>query len=498
MKKLFTLFFALAASVGTMFAESGTCGDNLTWDLTNGVLTISGTGAMYDYGRNNPPFWNSPEYHSSITSIVINNGATSIGSSAFIGCDNLTTVTIPNSVTSIGESAFGGCYSLTSIQIPNGVTSIGDYTFQMCTSLTAVTIPNNVTSIGDGTFSYCRALTSVTIPNSVTYIGNDAFYECTGLTSPVYNEHVFAYMPRTYTEAYSIPEGIKSIAGGAFKYCTGLTSVTIPNSVTIIGDAAFEECRGLLSVDIPNSVTSIGEKAFHMCGYLTTLTIPNSVTSIGMGAFTECRSLTSMTCYAVTPPTLGQYVFFSVDNSIPLYVPAGSINLYKSSDQWNEFTNILPISAEETETTDVKTVTTKNSVYVTWPAVDGAYTYELVIRDKSGNVVCTLVFNAQGQLMSIVFNAPSRDGAPQQTQTAGFAFTITGLEEGTEYNLTITAKDKNGQEIDQKNMSFYTDSPQAIEDIQTDAPQATKVLMDGHIYILRGEHVYDTEGKMVK
>ena len=253
-----------------------------------------------------------------LTSIEIPNSVTSIGASAFLGCSGLTSVTIPNSVTSIGGSAFCGCKSLTSVTIPNSVTSIGDHAFQSCTGLTSVTIPNSVTSIGEEAFRectgltsieipnsvtsigshafyYCSGLTSVTIPNSVTEIGDGAFYHCTGLTSPVYNAHVFAYMPTSYSGAYAIPEGIKNIAGYAFYGCTGLTSVTIPNSVISIGGSVFYECNSLTSIIIPNSVTYIGYRAFAYCSGLTSVTIPDSVTSIGQYAFYRCTSLKSVT-----------------------------------------------------------------------------------------------------------------------------------------------------------------------------------------------------------
>lgn len=229
--------------------------------------------------------------------------------------------------------------------------------------------------------------------------------------------------------------------------------------------------------------------------------IGNGVTSIGSGAFCYCSNLTSMTCYAITPPSLSSSVFYDTPRGkIPLYVPAGSVDSYKSAKQWKDFGSILPISAQdaETETTTVTTTTTENAVDITWPSVTGAATYELVIKDKEGNVICTLIFNSAGQLTSIAFYAPSRDGAPQHTQTAGFAFTVTNLEPGTEYDLTITAKNANGQEIDKKNISFHTNWPNGIEDIHIDSDKPVKVLHDGHIYILRGEHVYDVQGKMVK
>ena len=257
-KKLFTFLLAIVASVGTLFAESsGTCGENLTWTLSDdGVLTISGTGAMTDYSYSSSAPWYSSR--SSITSVIISDGVTSIGSEAFDGCSGLTSVTIPNSVTSIGNSAFVSCTGLTSVTIPNSVTSIGDCAFQICSSLTSIEIPNSVTSIGENAFSDCISLTSVTIPNSVTSIGDGAFYKC-----------------------------------------SSLTSVTIPNSVTSIGDYAFQGCSSLTSVTIPNSVTSIGYYAFRDCSSLTSVTIGNSVTSIGDDAFYKCSSLTSVVWSAI-------------------------------------------------------------------------------------------------------------------------------------------------------------------------------------------------------
>ena len=106
--------------------------------------------------------------------------------------------------------------------------------------MTSISIPNSVTSIGDWAFAWCDGLTSITIPNSVTSIGMGAFDGCTGLTSPIYNDHLFAYMPTSYSGAYIIPDGIKQIAGKAFYGCSGLTSVYVP-SHTEIGEDAFPD-----------------------------------------------------------------------------------------------------------------------------------------------------------------------------------------------------------------------------------------------------------------
>ena len=197
---------ALAADI----VDSGTCGaegdgSNLTWTLDReGVLTISGSGDMYDYGLSDAPWYG---IRSRVKSAVIADGVTSIGYKAFDDCTSLTSVTIPDSVTSIGDSAFSGCTSLTSVTIPDSVTSIGGWAFYECTSLTSVTIPDSVTSIGNGAFKGCTSLTSVTIPGSVTRIGVGAFASCTSLTS------------------VTIPDSVTRIGKQAFDYCTSLTDV---------------------------------------------------------------------------------------------------------------------------------------------------------------------------------------------------------------------------------------------------------------------------------
>ena len=166
-------------------------------------------------------------------------------------------------------------------------------------------------------FNACSSLTSVTIPDIITSIDMNAFGNCTGLTS------------------VTIPNSVTSIGGSAFRGCSGLTSVTIGNSVTSIGSNAFSGCEGLTSVTIPNSVTSIGSNAFESCSGLTSVTIPNSVTSIGGSAFLGCSGLTSVTIQATTPPTLNSTNAFDNTNNCPIYVPAESVDAYKTATNWS-------------------------------------------------------------------------------------------------------------------------------------------------------------------
>ena len=210
---------------------------------------------------------------STLETIIIPEGVTSIGYRAFYTCDGLTSVIIPESVTSIGDSAFSVCRSLTSVNIPDSVTSIGNRAFYNCHSLTSVNIPDGVTSIGDYAFEGCDGLTSVAIPDSVTTIGDSAFSDCNGLAS------------------VTIGNSVTTIGNSAFSSCNILTSVTIGNSVTTIGDYAFRYCDDLASVTIPDSVTSIGRYAFADCTSLTSVTIGNSVTTIGEEAFYRCFNI---------------------------------------------------------------------------------------------------------------------------------------------------------------------------------------------------------------
>ena len=391
----------------TRFASviSGSCGENLTWTLTpDGVLTISGTGAMDGYrvsylsdgvvySTGTP--WEA--YRSSIKSIIIKSGVTSIGMGVFAGCSNLTSVAIPSSVTSIGSFSFYYSMGLASVTIPSGVTSIGNSAFAYCSGLTNVTIPDSVTSIGNSAFAYCSGLTNVTIPDSVTSIGNSSFAYCIGLTS------------------VSIPASVTSIGNEAFSGCTSLTSVSIPASVTSIGNEAFSDCSSLTdvyyggsmmdwvaadgnisgivsanttihfrddlydkgncgenvewaltldgtltisgtgamtdyynsgatpwhsvcsqikSVIIEDGVTRIGNYAFSYCDALAGVTIPDSVTTIGEQVFKDCKALTSMTIPG-SVTMIGDWAFDGCDALTDIYYGGYGIDWLSASGNYS-------------------------------------------------------------------------------------------------------------------------------------------------------------------
>ena len=181
-KKLLSVILAIlmiASAVPIAFASDtiakGTCGIDLSWTLTfDGVLTISGSGDMYDYSSISP----FTSYASYIETVVFDERLTSIGDNAFMGCVNVTSITLPDSVKSIGIFAFSNCTGLTSINIPDGVTCIEYASFSGCSALKSITISLNTTSIEEKAFYGCESLVFVVIPAGITSIGNDAFYNC--------------------------------------------------------------------------------------------------------------------------------------------------------------------------------------------------------------------------------------------------------------------------------------------------------------------------------
>ena len=476
--KILNLFLLLVTSMGTMFAEKVQIG-NLYYNLdaTNQTAEVTSQNDSY-------PYWSTTLSTADIPTSVTYMGKTysvrAIGGSAFSCCSTLTSVTIENGVISIGEHAFESCTSLTSVTIPNSIISIGRHAFESCTSLTSVIIPNSVISIEEYSFDFCSSLSSVTIGNHVTSIGFKAFECCNSLTS------------------LTIGNSVTSIGKCAFEYCRGLTSVTIPNSVISIEKYAFHGCSSLTSLIIPNSVISIGEGAFSVCKNLSSIVFGTGIKVVEPVAFGGCRVIETIICYSQLPPAVTQLTFDGLPYNTIIYVPADYLETYKAHDFWGLY-DVRPLGAKSTETTNVNVNPTENTAEVAWPAVSGAATYELVIKDKSGNVICTLIFNAQGQLTSIAFNAPSRNNAPQQTQAAGFAFTITGLNRGTSYDLVLTSKNSNGETIQTKTVSFTTTgNAQSVENILGGNAQSTKILRNGQLFILRGEKTYTLQGQEVK
>ena len=188
MKRMLSLILALcmvftilpaAAATETTEVASGTCGENLTWVLTeDGTLTISGEGEMRDFYLDGPELlpvtpWNS----SNVKKLVIEEGVTSIGFYAFQKHYALEVAELPTTLLTIGPEAFLGS-GIRDISIPESVTSIGWSAFLDCDNMTSIQIPDGVGWLSVHTFCGCDNLKTVTLGASVGGFYDIVGYDC--------------------------------------------------------------------------------------------------------------------------------------------------------------------------------------------------------------------------------------------------------------------------------------------------------------------------------
>ena len=253
------------------------------------------------------------------------------------------------------------------------VTKIGDEAFYNCSKLASITIPAKVTTIGDKALFLCHALEEITIPDSVTSIGQSAISSCNNLMQ--------------FKGKFASPDGRCLIVNGRLVSFApaGVVSYTIPDGVTSIDKQAFYAGRGgLASVVIPDSVSKIGQWAFSETPTLTDVIIGSGVTYIDYGAFSACGSLTRLYCHATTPPTLGQSVFNANVNGRKIYVPASSVDAYKSDATWSSYAS------------DIVADTTVPSNQIHYTSTDGKVITPYSTNAFGANIVSNTYSNGKG------------------------------------------------------------------------------------------------------
>ena len=247
-------------------------------------------------------------------------------------------------------------------------------------------------------------------------------------------------------------------------------------------------------VILERGITGIGNNAFNGFVKLGKIELPSTLSSIGGNAFAGCRKLYDIYSYAVEPPVAENTSF--ANYNVYLHVPCDNLRDYQMDAVFGSFKYIQCIGAENTTTDGTVTVTpSDNEAVFVWRADESAATYNLEIR-KDGEVFCTLIFNANGQLTSIAF-APVRNGqthrAAEQT-AAGFRFTVTGLSESTHYTFGMTVKDATNATLQTYTGEFNTTGVATSLDNTTTETTAQKVIRDGQVLILRGDKTYTPMG----
>ena len=449
---------------------------------------------------------------SSLTSVTIPNSVTSIGYNAFSDCSSLTSVTIPNSVTSIGSSAFYGCDSLSFVVIGSGVTSVEYSAFRDCpidtvysrnptppqlesgyrqepfTSKPVCCIPCGATSSYKN--SSWKDYMSKFVEGNVYFLNTSVSDSLAGRIETIReltcDEATFQAIPNVGYEFVQWSDGVadalrtlnltqdttliaefRQLFDG--KCGDNLYWKHYDDKIIIHGEGAMYDYAAdsvpwyqfrdiVKTVEVFDGATSIGNNAFTLCKNLNTLTLSGTIENIGENAFGGCRMLFDIYCYVLFPPIASETSF--INYNAYLYILCDYQRYYAVDMVFGNFRNMQCIGTQSTPTDSMVITPSYNDVTITWPTESNAGSYTLAIN-KDGEVFCTLTFNATGQLTGIAF-APSRNGqrhAPAATQaTNGFTFTVTGLEEGTDYSYNLVIKDNSGKTLQTYSGEFRTQS----------------------------------------
>ena len=351
---------------------SGTCGENVKWNLSkDGTLTITGNGPMMDYAYNDPAPWY--DQCASVRSVIIGDGVTSIGRDAFADCVNLTDITIPKGVTDIGDSAFNCCSSLTSVMIPEGVTTIRGSTFMNCSDLTEIILPEGLTTIEYAAFNDCVSLREVNFPESLTTVHHYAFADCESLreitfpaalsfigqfaiascevdsitflgSAPTIGSWVFSALAATVYYPCGDPTWSKGIMQNYqgdmlwqenHKYVDGVCSVCgktrDPYSGSCGKDLQWQlDDQGTLKVtgtgNMKHYASPTDTPWYEMRPFIRAVEIGEGVTSIGAYGFAACSNLTKVTIGSGVT-IIGRYAFKDCKRLTSVVLPEGTTTI---------------------------------------------------------------------------------------------------------------------------------------------------------------------------
>lgn len=330
---------------------AGACGENLNWvyDVMGQTLTISGSGAMYDWPNALDRQWR--EYAADVKTIVWADGCapTSIGENAFKDFTNLTcSISIPETVTKIGANAYTGCKNTgTTLNIPAAVQEIGAEAFKNHKEIGTIYFGDNEHD------------------SQLQTVGADAFRDMAnnagGLRSVYYYGTMADWANIDFANFYSTPMQNWSESHPVSFFFNGakLTSISIEPGTTVIKPQVFFNMKDVTgAVTIPSTVTSIGERAFNGTA-ITSVTIGDEehgseLTSIGSFAFGSVKTLTDVTVYAMTAPTNASTSNFDSKafNEATLRVHAMAKKSYANETTWKQFKNVVTFGKMELALSD--------------------------------------------------------------------------------------------------------------------------------------------------
>ena len=359
---------------------SGKCGDSATWTLDNtGTLTISGTGATYNYDMdddgNSAAPWCTKARIQRVNKVVVNSGITELGYSMFSNCTQLTSVSLPSGLKRIGSCLFLGCTRLSAITIPSSVTTIESNAFTHCDSIAAITLPGGLRTMGDAVCSQMAKLTTATVSGGVTYLSNYAFNDCPSL------------------KTITLPNTVRSIGICAFRYDTALKDVYFNGSVTqwtsiqIAGEGnsalynADVHCTGLSAPTVTGGNDAQGRPTLKW----------NAVTGAAKYEVYRARSLNGdYIKYSTVTGTSYTNISY-IENGNTYYYKVRALDASGTAGAWSSIVSVT-YRAASTGTLPAPTVTGGNDAQgrptLTWKAVTGAAKYEVYrARSRSGDYI---------------------------------------------------------------------------------------------------------------
>lgn len=438
---------------------------------------------------------------------------THIGNYAFRGA--YTDVTLTN-VKTIGKYAFWGCnlaYYADNQHfiLPESVEKIDDYAFLNSSTMWEVTIPSSVREIGKHVFEYTQNLKKANIYNDC--IGNGQFYQCKKL------------------ETIELGENIKQIATNAFFQCYSLWYIRMPKANdwfrTIDGVLYTADTTELVlyprkhdgeEIVLPEQIKSLRSASLSGVN-IRKLELSTLLDSLGNELFGSSSKygeqeavphIDTIVAPMMSVPQTNDSTFgrLARANTV-LLVPNDSLaDIYRSLNVWKDF--IIKVDGSivknQGEQQTVQTEPDEQSVFFTWPSVEGATSYTLIIwaNEERTEKVCTLVFNSMGQLIEINFskNAPANRRNAVSEAMSTLSFRVTGLNESTAYWFTITASDNWETVLYSYIGSFQTlgkQIPTAVESsLQSEQNRSKKMLINGKCLIEYNGKRWNMNGQPIK
>ncbi|MBE6741723.1 MAG: leucine-rich repeat domain-containing protein [Ruminococcaceae bacterium] len=339
------LFSVFSSFTAFAVETSGKCGENATYELKDGVLTISGKGEMEDFSEDlsagkRRSIWKN---NTKITKVVVKSGITSVGGEAFVNCTNIASISLPKTIKKIKYYAFQGCSGLTKVTLPEKLEIIGKKAFEG-TGLETIVIPKSVQQIGDTAFYRCKSLSKITLPDTVKDIGNAAFSQTAYFKDENNWEDDALYIGKTLIkvkkashEVYKIKDRTLTVARKAFEASDKvLKKIEFPTSLknlplSVFGTFINPNVNEGKSYDvfIPKSITYIINDYIVDTGGINSVKVSSKNTHYdsrkSCNAIIETKTNTLIFgCEKSTIPNtvekIAEYAFYSVNKEY-LFIP---------------------------------------------------------------------------------------------------------------------------------------------------------------------------------